>query len=142
MRFVETTKGRVTLWVLQGLLAALYLLAGGMKLAAPLAALAEQSHLPGAFMKLIGVLEVAGALGLVLPGLFRTARVLTPLAAAGLALVMIGATAVTVAQMGVGAAVVPFVVGLLDALVAYARWPAGAAARGGKVSRASLRASS
>ena len=125
MRFVETKKGRVTLWIIQGLLTLLFLFAGGMKLLMPLDVLAAQSQLPGAFMKLIGVLEVAGALGLVLPGLLRTAPVLTPLAAAGLVNIMAGAMSLTVARMGLAPSVFPFVVGVLAAFVAYERWPRG-----------------
>jgi DoxX-like family len=125
MRFIETTKGRATLWVVQGLLALLYLFAGGMKLLMPLDALAQQSHMPGLFLKFIGVCEVAGALGLILPGLLRIGHVLTPLAAAGLVVIMLGAASLTVAQMGLGPAVFPLTAGLLAAFVAYGRWPRG-----------------
>jgi hypothetical protein len=125
MRFVETKKGRVMLWITLGLLTLLFLFAGGMKLLTPVEVLAAQSHLPGAFMKLVGVLEVAGALGLVLPGLLRTAPVLTPLAAVGLVSIMAGAVALTMATMGLAPAMFPFIVGLLAAFVAYARWPRG-----------------
>jgi len=59
------------LWIAQSLLALLFLFAGGMKLVLPLAALTAQIHLPGAFLRVLGVLEIAGALGLVLPGLFH-----------------------------------------------------------------------
>src|SRR5262245_5162404 len=62
---------RIALWTLQGVLAALFLFAGGFKLVAPMAELARVSPLPAAFLKFIGVCEVLGALGLVLPGLFR-----------------------------------------------------------------------
>jgi hypothetical protein len=123
MRYLETTKGSATLWIVQGLLAVLYLFAGGMKLLMPLDALAAQAHLPGTFMKFIGICEVAGALGLILPGLLRIARVLTPLAASGLLVIMIGATSLTVARMGLAPAVLPLVAGLLDAFVLYGRWP-------------------
>src|ERR1700722_1444099 len=123
MRYFEKTKGRrAALWVLQGLLAALYLLAGGMKLLAPVEVLAAQTHLPGMFMKFIGACEVAGALGLFIPGLLRIGRVLTPLAAAGLLIIMVGAVSLT-AQMGFAAAMPPLVAGILNAVVVYARWP-------------------
>ena len=63
-----------------------------------------------------------GAIGLILPGLLRIRTSLTPLAAAGLVIIMIGATALTFVADGVGAAIVPLVVGLLAAFVAYGRW--------------------
>ncbi|HET8626135.1 MAG TPA: DoxX family protein [Thermomicrobiales bacterium] len=109
------------LWAVQGLLALLFLAAGGMKLALPPAALAAVSPLPVAFLKFIGLVEVLGGLGLVLPALTRIRPGLTPLAAAGLALEMVGAVAATLAAGGGAAAAVPLAVGLLAALVAYGR---------------------
>ena len=110
------------LWIVQGLLALLFLLTGGMKLVLPLEVLTEQTPLPGLFLRFIGLAEVLGAIGLVLPGLLRIRPGLTPLAAAGLVIIMIGATAVTLAVVDVGAALIPLVVGLLAAFVAYGRW--------------------
>ncbi len=66
------------LWIVQGLLALLFLWAGGMKLILPVEAMTEQMPLPGLFLRFIGVAEVLGALGLVLPGLLRLRPVLTP----------------------------------------------------------------
>ena len=108
------------LWIAQGILAALFLFAGGMKLAMPAAALAAQSHLPGAFMKFIGVAEVLGALGLVLPGLFHIRERLTSLAAAGLVIIMVGAVVTTIV-LGQPGAFVPALVGVLAAYVAWGR---------------------
>ena len=71
------------------------------------------------FIRFIGVAEVLGAAGLILPGLFRIGQALTPVAAAGLVVIMIGATVISLP--GGAAAVTPFVVGLLAACVAYAR---------------------
>jgi len=118
---VTTNKSNAALWVIQGLLAALFLFAGGFKLALPLAALAKVSPLPAAFLKFIGVCEVTGAVGLILPGLLRIRTGLTPLAAAGLAIIMIGATVVTVATQGAAPAALPFCVGILAATVALGR---------------------
>jgi hypothetical protein len=112
--------GRV-LWTLQVLLAALFLFAGGFKLVAPIAALTQQVPMPGLFLRFIGLAEVAGALGLILPGLLRIRPVLTPIAAAGLVIIMIGAVGATMATMGVGPAVMPGVVGILAAGVAVGR---------------------
>ncbi|HWC45277.1 MAG TPA: DoxX family protein [Casimicrobiaceae bacterium] len=108
------------LWIAQGILAALFLFAGGMKLVMPAAALAAQSHLPGAFMKFIGIAETLGALGLVLPGLFHIRERLTSLAAAGLAIIMVGAVVTTIVLRQPGA-IVPGLVGVLAAYVAWGR---------------------
>ena len=72
------------LWVVQVLLAALFLFAGVMKLVMPLDQLAGPVELPGAFIRFIGVVEALGALGLILPALLRIRPGLTPLAAVGL----------------------------------------------------------
>jgi hypothetical protein len=114
------TRSKV-LWTIQGLLAALFLFAGGMKLAMPVAEMAQQSGLPGWFIQFIGVAEVLGAVGLIVPGVTRIYPSLTPIAAAGLVIIMIGATVLT-AQGGVAAAVVPLVTGLLATTVAVGRW--------------------
>ncbi len=112
------------LWVLQGLLALLFLFAGGTKLILPVEEMTKQMPLPGAFMRFIGVAEVLGALGLVLPGLTRIQPALTPLAAAGLVIIMIGATVLSVASGGIAPALFPLIVGFLLAFVAYGRWRA------------------
>ena len=114
-------KTNVLLWVIQGLLAALFLFAGAMKLTMPIAALTSQSPLPGGFLRFIGVVEVLGAIGLILPAATGILRGLTPLAAAGLGIIMIGATGLTLADGNVAPALIPLVVGVLSAFVAYKR---------------------
>jgi uncharacterized membrane protein YphA (DoxX/SURF4 family) len=109
------------LWVVQALLAALFLFAGGMKLVLPLEALAGPIPLPGLFMRFIGVAEVLGGIGLVLPGLLRIRPGLTPLAAAGLVIIMTGAIAITILGGAIAPALVPLIVGLLLAWIAYGR---------------------
>ncbi len=111
-----------TLWTVQGLLTALFLFAGGIKLILPLDQLAGPVALPDLFLRFIGVCEVLGALGLILPGLLRIQEGLTPLAAAGLVIIMTGATAITLAGGGGATALIPLVVGLLLAFVASGRW--------------------
>ena len=110
------------LCTLQVLLAALFLFAGGTKLFTPIAAMTRQVALPGPFLRFIGLAEVLGALGLILPGLLRIRPSLTPLAAAGLVIIMTGAVGVTMATMGAAQAVIPGVVGVLAATVANGRW--------------------
>ena len=116
------------LWTVQVLLALLFLFAGVMKLVMPVEAMAQQAQaqgqtpLPGLFLRFIGVVEALGGLGLLLPGLLRIRTGLTPLAAAGLVIVMIGATVLTLMSNNPAGALIPFIVGLLAAFVAYGRW--------------------
>jgi uncharacterized membrane protein YphA (DoxX/SURF4 family) len=113
----------IVLWVVQVLLALLFIWGGGFKLVAPLAKLAGPVHLPGLFLRFIGLAELLGGIGLILPGLLRIRPGLTPLAAAGLVIIMIGAVVVTLAGgSGAGMAVFPAVTGLLAGFVAYGRW--------------------
>jgi len=114
------------LWVLQGLGGLLFLFSGGTKLVISTEAMQKMSPpnsimLPGWFVKFIGVMEVLGGLGLILPGLTKIRRNLTPLAAIGLLIIMIGAVVITIMGPGVGAAIIPFVVGILCAVIAYGR---------------------
>ena len=117
---VNSKKLSAALWTVQALLAALFLFAGAMKLVIPIAALEAQSGMSGEFLRFIGLAEFLGAVGLVLPGLTRIQTRLTPLAAAGLAIIMIGATALT-ASGGVAPAIAPLVSGLLALFVAWGR---------------------
>ena len=110
------------LWIVQGLLALLFLFAGGMKLILPIEEMTRDVPMPGPFLRFIGVAEVLGGLGLVLPGLLRIRPGLTPLAAGGLVIIMIGATVVSFVSGGALMALMPLVVGLLAAFVAYGRW--------------------
>ena len=110
------------LWIVQGLLALIFLFAGGTKLVMPIEEMTKDVALPGAFLRLLGVAEVLGALGLILPGLLHIRPGLTPLAAAGLVLIMVGAVSITLATMGPAPALIPLVVGILAAWVAYGRW--------------------
>jgi uncharacterized membrane protein YphA (DoxX/SURF4 family) len=117
----------VALWIIQILLALLILLTGGTKLVLSLEVLKSmgspnQVQLPGLLLRFIGVCEVLGALGLILPGLLRIKQGLTPLAAAGLLIILIGATVLTIIGEGFGPALFPLVTTILVAFVAYGRW--------------------
>lgn len=118
----------VVLWIVAGLLAAMYLAAGGMKLATPRekvianpnTAWAEDFSAPA--LKGIGAVEILGALGLILPQATGIAPVLTPLAATGLALVQIGAIIVHVRRSETKALPMNVVLLVLAAFVAIGRF--------------------
>jgi len=110
------------LWIVQGLLALLFIGLGWMKLSTPVEELVAQMAVPGLLIRFIGVAELLGALGLILPGLFRIRTGLTPLAAAGLAIITAGATVLHLVRGETAMAVFPLVVMLLSAFVAYGRW--------------------
>lgn len=87
----------IALWIVQGLLALVYLAAGGLKVVRPREQLVASGRFDwmkdnsDAAVKGIGAVEVLGALGMILPGLTGIAPVLTPIAAVGLVVVQIGA---------------------------------------------------
>jgi hypothetical protein len=112
------------LWTVQVLLALIFGLSGGIKLVLPIEVVLQQMQLPltGVFVRFIGVAEVLGALGLVLPGLLHMRPELTPLAAAGLATLMLGALMYTPPETDLALLLIPVVVGLLAGFVAYGRW--------------------
>lgn len=111
----------VTLWTAQVLLAALFLFAGVTKLVLPPEAMVGPVALPTLFLRFIGVMEILGAVGLLLPGLLRIRRELTPLACIGLSIIMTGATVVTLMGGQSAPALIPFTVGVIAVLVMYGR---------------------
>jgi len=113
----------ILLWIIQVLLALLFIFAGSTKFIMPVEEMNRQAPvvLPGLFLHFIGVCEMLGAIGLILPALLRIKPGLTPLAAAGLAIITLGATVITI-KGGIALAMVPFVVCLLSTFVAYGRW--------------------
>jgi len=90
----KSNKGmNIALWLVQVLLGGMFIMAGGMKAAQPVEALVESlpwvTTVPAALVKFIGVSEILGGLGLLLPSLLRIKPSLTVTAAYGLMLVMI-----------------------------------------------------
>lgn len=112
----------IVLWILQILLAALFGFAGGMKLILPVGEMTKQMPMPGWFLRSIGLAEVLGAIGLVIPWLVGIQRRLTPIAAAGLVIIMIGAVIVTLMTGDIITALIPLIVGILLTIVSYFRW--------------------
>jgi uncharacterized membrane protein YphA (DoxX/SURF4 family) len=126
------------LWIVQALLALVFLFAGVAKLLMPIEEMTRDVRMPEMFLRFIAVVEILGAFGLILPSLLRIRPGLTPLAAAGLVIIMIGATIISL-TLGVVMAIAPFVVGLLAAFVAYGRWklaPISGASAGSTLSEA------
>lgn len=118
----EGRRLNAVLWIFQGLLALVYLVAGGSKFVMTVEDMTKDVPLPGMLLRFIGAAEIAGALGLVLPGLTGIRPSLTPLAAAGLVIIMTGATLITAATMGMPIVLIPLAVGLAVAFVGYGRW--------------------
>jgi uncharacterized membrane protein YphA (DoxX/SURF4 family) len=117
----NSKKTNILLWIAQSLLAALFIFAGVMKFVMPVAAMQQGPVVfSGTFLHFIGICELLGGLGLVLPGIFRVHQYLVPLAAAGLTVIMIGATVVSL-PLGLSAAVIPFVVGVVAVAVCGGR---------------------
>jgi len=119
--YKETKIKNYALWTVQWLLALLFLWAGGVKLVLPMEMLKGPVALPGLFVRFIGVAETLGAIGLILPWLLRIRPVLTPIAAGGLVIIMIGATVITLIGGGGASALFPATVGILAGAVAYSR---------------------
>jgi uncharacterized membrane protein YphA (DoxX/SURF4 family) len=112
----------IALWILQVLLALLFLLTGTLNVAqVPGVTPTPPLPFPTLFMQFIGVIELAGAIGLILPGLTRIGRRLTPLAAFGLFLEMIGATVANLVGGAGNQVLLPVIIGLLCVTVAYGR---------------------
>ena len=113
------------LWVVQGLLGAMFLAVGAMKATQPIAVLVDTlgwpAAVPAALVRVIGVAELLGGLGLILPAATRVKPMLTPLAGVGLAMVMLLATIFHISHGELGALPIPLVLGGLAAFVAWGR---------------------
>ncbi len=112
----------ILLWILQTLLGLLFIFSGVMKFIMSYADMIKDSPVafPHWFYLFIGVCEILGGLGLILPWALKIKPGLTPLAAGLLIIIMVGAV-VTGAMMGISMAILPFVVGLLLAFIVYGR---------------------
>ncbi len=126
----EVVDMNIALWIAQILLALIFIFAGVIKFVTPMDEMLKQMPiaLPPAFLIFTGIVEVLGGLGVILPWLLNIRPGLTPLAAVGLVIVMIGAVVYTIAAGDPAPALIPAAVGLLAAFVAWGRWrskPAG-----------------
>ncbi len=114
-----------TLWVIQGLLAAMFLMAGFMKLSMPIDQLAQKlpwvTDISAALVRFIGLAELTGAIGLILPSATRVRPILTVFAAIGLALVMALALGFHVSRGETSVIGMNLLLGGLAAFVAWGR---------------------
>jgi hypothetical protein len=112
-----------TLWVLQVLLAAVFV-AHGVFLLAPPASMIEQlnASMPTGFRIFLGLAEVAAAIGVTVPGFTRVQPWLVPAAAAGIIVVMVSATIFHVVRGEISSAVATAILLAMSAYVSYMRW--------------------
>ena len=116
----------ITLWIAQVLLAGMFLMSGFMKVAQPIAELAKMlpwaAQVPGGLVRFIGISEVLGGLGLILPALLRIKPTLTAWAAVGIAVIMILAAAFHASRGENSAIGMNVILALLAAFAAWGRF--------------------
>lgn len=113
----------IALWIVQALLALVFIASGVMKFVMSVEKMNEQAPvaLSGGLIHFIGVCEILGGVGLILPALLRIKPGLTPLAAVCLIIIMIGAVSLAIIGGAPLNAIVPGVTGILLAFIAYGR---------------------
>jgi uncharacterized membrane protein len=117
----------IAIWIITGLIAVAFIAAGVMKVAQPRAKLAASgmawtNDYSDAGVKLVGLAELLGGLGLILPAVTGIAPILVPIAAAALTVIMIGAVVWHVRAGDTKGALPSAVLGILALLVAIARF--------------------
>ncbi|MQA82818.1 MAG: DoxX family protein [Streptosporangiales bacterium] len=114
---------KVMVWIVSALLALAFLFIGGTKVFTPTDVMEQMSEgVPVIMLRIAGLAEMVGAVGLILPAATRIAPVLTPIAASGLVVVMVGASIINVIIGFYPTAAQTVVLGLLAAFVAWARF--------------------
>lgn len=121
----SSKKINIALWIVQSLLAAIFVMAGANKLFQPIPELAKMlpwvTSVPLAMVKFIGLSELLGGMGMLLPSLLRIKPVLTAYAALGIALVMIFATIFHISRGEVSVIGINFVFMAMATFVAWGR---------------------
>ncbi len=116
----------VALWIVQALLALVFLVTGFLKVSQPLSQLSKRMEwvksVPPALVRFLGVAEILGAVGMVLPPLTGVMPWLTPVAAVGLMIVMVGASAHHASRREYRQVGLTLVLFLMAAFVAYGRF--------------------
>ena len=130
-RAAATGRGlRIALWSAQIALAIVFALAGWMKVSTPAAELARMAPgFPLALLRFIGIAELAGSIGIILPALTRIAPVLTPLASSGFVIVMASAAVLHLVRGQFGELAVVVVLGALAYFLAWGRFKRAPIAR-------------
>ncbi len=122
----KSSKLNIVLWILQALLALLYLNAGFLKTFKPIQEIAPQifwaPRLPESLVRFIGISELLGAIGLILPGMLKIRSQFTTLAAAGLTLVMLLANIYHISQGDFFVLPMTGLLFFLLAFITYGRW--------------------
>ena len=118
----------IAIWIVQGILAAMFGMAGVMKSTQPIEKLAEKmpwvnDFSPG-IVRLVGISELLGAIGLIVPWATGIQPILTPIAGAALGLVMVLAAAYHLRKKEYPGIGINFVLGALSLAVAYFRYQA------------------
>ena len=116
----------IILWIAQVLLAGMFIMSGFMKVAQPIEELAKMlpwaSQVPAGLVRFIGISEVLGGLGLILPALLRIKPILTAWAAVGLATVMIFASIFHATRGEFSAIGMNIILALIAAFIAWGRF--------------------
>ena len=116
----------VTLWILASLLAAVFVAVVATKLTTPreklIPKMASVADYSDSQVKVLAAVEVLGAGGLILPALLDIAPILMPIAATGLAVMMVGAVAVHLRRGDGVPHAIPAIVGVLAVIVAAGRF--------------------
>lgn len=127
MTTVTTSKAfNIILWIAQVVLGGMFIMAGIMKSTTPLTELTPQlpwaADMPELLVRFIGVSELLGGLGLLLPSLLKIKPVLTPVAAVGLAVVMVFAIIFHITRSEFPAIGFNIILALLAAFIAWGRF--------------------
>ena len=116
----------IALWIIQVLLAFAFISASSIKVSHPIENLGKNmewvKYYPVTFVRIVAILEILGALGLILPGLTNILPWLTPVAAAGLALTMLGAILVHIRLQQYSSLTIPAVLLVVCLLIVYGRF--------------------
>ncbi|HEX2533005.1 MAG TPA: DoxX family protein [Chitinophagaceae bacterium] len=116
----------IALWIAQVLLAAMFLMAGFMKLSQPIEQLSQMlpwaAQVPESLVRFIGLAELLGAVGLILPALLRIKPQLTAWAAIGIAIIMVLATFFHISRGETSAIGMNIIMAILAAFIAWGRF--------------------
>ncbi|RYE25336.1 MAG: DoxX family protein [Sphingobacteriaceae bacterium] len=116
----------ITIWVVQIVLAASFIWAAGMKLFSPVSQLAAMwpwvAEVPGSLVKFTGVIDLLGAIGLILPSVLRIRPKLTPIAALAVIVLMVCASIFHITRGETSVIGANLVFGIMAAFVAWGRF--------------------